>query len=123
MVNMGAVRKIKPRNIKPAFAHFGKDCLIRAGGKLDMKKAVEDGKIIVNGNLEELLNFGKQLKKAEKKAPVRKTAAKKAPAKKAVKEKAVTEKAEAKTTAKPAAKKTETPKEKAEKSTAKKAVK
>ena len=100
-----------------------KDIKDIADGKLDMKKAVEDGKIIVNGNLEELLNFGKQLKKAEKKAPVRKTAAKKAPAKKAVKEKAVTEKAEAKTTAKPAAKKTETPKEKAEKSTAKKAVK
>ena len=113
-----------------------KDIKDIADGKLDMKKAVEDGKIIVSGNLEELLNYGKQLKKAEKKPAAKKTAAKKAPAKKAVKAKAVPEKAEekkaeVKTAAKPepkkaekpAAKKAETPKEKTEKNTAKKAVK
>ena len=44
-----------------------KDIKSIADGKLDMKKAVEDGKVIVSGNLEELLGYGQQLKKTEKK--------------------------------------------------------
>ena len=48
-----------------------------ADGKLDMQKALDEGKLIVNGNLAQLLSYGKGLKK-----PVRKTAAKKATAEK-----------------------------------------
>ena len=54
-----------------------KDIKAVADGKLDVKKAVEDGKIIINGNLDELLGYANQLKK-----PAKKAAAKKAPAKK-----------------------------------------
>lgn len=49
-----------------------KDIKDIADGKLDMEKAVKDGKLIISGNLEELLGYGKQLKKA----PARKTATK-----------------------------------------------
>ena len=68
-----------------------KDIKDIADGKVDMKKAIDDGKLIINGNLEELLNYGNQLKKPEKKATAKKTAAKpakevKKPAAKAVKE-------------------------------------
>ena len=67
-----------------------------ADGKLDMKKAVDDGKLIVSGNLEELLGYSDQLKKPEKKPAAKKAAAKKPVAKPTAK----------KETAKPAAKKT-----------------
>ena len=62
-----------------------KDIKAIADGKLDMKEAVDDGKLIINGNLEELLSYGSQLKKPEKKVAAKKVAAKKA-ATKAVKE-------------------------------------
>ena len=98
-----------------------KDIKDIADGKLDMKKAISDGKLIINGKLEELLGYGKQLKKLEKKAGAKKAAAKtvketKKSAAKAVKEikktvkKAVKETkvaAEKKPAAKKAAKKTE----------------
>lgn len=71
-----------------------KDIKDVADGKVDMKKAIDDGKLIINGNLEELLSYGAQLKKPEKKA-----AAKKATAKAAKEPKKTAEK-------KPAAKKT-----------------
>ena len=91
-----------------------KDIKEIADGKLDIKKAVDNGKLIINGNLEELLSYGKQLKKAEKKAPAKKPAAKKpaakatakkaepikAAVKKAAESKAKTEKKVAKKTAK-----------------------
>ena len=60
-----------------------KDLKAIADGKLDMKKALEDGKLIISGNLEELLGYGKQLKKTEKKPAAKKTAATKPTAKKA----------------------------------------
>lgn len=60
-----------------------KDIKAIADGKLDMKKAVEDGKVIISGNLEELLSYGEQLKKPAKKAPAKKATVKKAVAKKA----------------------------------------
>ena len=68
-----------------------KDIKDVADGKVDMKKAIDDGKLIINGNLEELLSYGQQLKKPEKKAAAKKPAAKakevkKPAAKKAVKE-------------------------------------
>ena len=69
-----------------------KDIKDIADGKLDMEKALKDGKLIVSGNLEELLGYGKQLKKA----PVRKTA----PKTTAKKSTAVKEKAEKKITKK-----------------------
>lgn len=53
-----------------------KDIKDIADGKLDMKKAVEDGKVIISGNLEELLSYGNQLKKAEKKTPLKRTSVK-----------------------------------------------
>ena len=71
-----------------------KDIKDIADGKLDMKKAVEDGKLIISGNLEELLSYADKLKKTEKKTAakgtVKKTAVKKTekkaePAKKTVK--------------------------------------
>ena len=60
-----------------------KDIKDIADGKLDMKKAVDDGKLIISGNLEELLGYADQLKKPEKKAAPKKTAVK-SPVKKAV---------------------------------------
>ena len=89
-----------------------KDIKDVADGKIDMKKAIDDGKLIINGNLEELLNYGAQLKKPEKKAAAKKPAAKatKKATAKAVKEpkKADEKKPAAKKTAekKPVAKKT-----------------
>lgn len=53
-----------------------KDIKDIADGKLDMKKAVDDGKLIISGNLEELLSYGVQLKKTEKKVTAKKTVAK-----------------------------------------------
>ena len=76
-----------------------KDIKDVADGKVDMKKAIDDGKLIINGNLEELLNYGTQLKKPEKKAAAKK------PAAKAVKEPKKT--AEKKPAAKKTAKKAE----------------
>lgn len=70
-----------------------KDIKDIADGKLEMKKAVEDGKLIVSGNLDELLGYGKQLKKAPAKKAAPKTTAKKAPAVKEKTEKKVTKKA------------------------------
>ncbi len=85
-----------------------KDIKDVADGKVDMKKAIDDGKLIINGNLEELLSYGTQLKKSEKKAAAKKPAAKatKKPAAKAVKEpkKAAEKKPAAKKTAKKAEK-------------------
>lgn len=85
-----------------------KDIKDVADGKVDMKKAIDDGKLIINGNLEELLSYGTQLKKPEKKAAAKKPAAKatKKPAAKAVKEpkKAAEKKPAAKKTAKKAEK-------------------
>lgn len=75
-----------------------KDIKDVADGKVDMKKAIDDGKLIINGNLEELLSYGAQLKKPEKKAAAKKPAAK-AAKKPAAKTAKVAEK-------KPAAKKT-----------------
>ena len=63
-----------------------KDIKDIADGKLDMKKAVDDGKLIISGNLEELLIYADQLKKPEKKASPKKTAVK-AAAKKTVSKK------------------------------------
>ena len=57
-----------------------KDIKDIADGKLDMQKAVEDGKLIISGNLDELLGYGKQLKKAPVKRTATKTTAKKASA-------------------------------------------
>lgn len=53
-----------------------KDIKDIADGKLDMKKAVDDGKLIISGNLEELLGYADKLKKTEKKAVAKKPAAK-----------------------------------------------
>ena len=95
-----------------------KDIKDVADGKVDMKKAIDDGKLIINGNLEELLNYGAQLKKPEKKAAAKKPAAKatkKATAKTVKEPKKADEK-------KPAAKKTAEKKPVAKK-TAKKAEK
>lgn len=69
-----------------------KDIKDIADGKLDMKKAVEDGKLIISGNLDELLGYGKQLKKAPQKKTATKTTAKKTPAVKAKAEKKATKK-------------------------------
>ena len=69
-----------------------KDIKDIADGKLEMKKAVEDGKLIVSGNLDELLGYGKQLKKAPAKKTAPKTTAKKASAVKEKTEKKVTKK-------------------------------
>ena len=69
-----------------------KDIKDIADGKLDIKKAVENGNVIISGNLEELLNYGKQLKKTEKKAAVKKPAAKKTSPTKEKSEKKVTKK-------------------------------
>lgn len=62
-----------------------KDIKAITDGKLDIKKAVDDGKVIISGNLEELLSYGNQLKKPAKKAPAKKTVTKKASPAKAVK--------------------------------------
>ena len=89
-----------------------KDIKDIADGKVDMKKSIDDGKLIINGNLEELLSYGSQLKKP-------------AAAKKTVSKKATASKTETKkNAAKPATKKTETNKSAAKpaaKKTAKKA--
>jgi hypothetical protein len=53
-----------------------KDIKDIADGKLDMKKAVDDGKLIISGNLEELLSYSDKLKKPEKKTVTKKPAAK-----------------------------------------------
>lgn len=58
-----------------------KDIKDIADGKLDMKKAVDDGKLIISGNLEELLGYADKLKKTEKKT-VTKSTVKKAATKK-----------------------------------------
>ncbi len=58
-----------------------KDIKDIADGKLDMKKAVDDGKLIISGNLEELLGYADKLKKTEKKT-VTKSTVKKATTKK-----------------------------------------
>ena len=82
-----------------------KDIKDIAEGKLDMKKAVADGKLIISGNLEELLSYGDKLKKAEKKPAAKKTATKKTAVKPTAK-KTVAKKAEKKAEpAKKAAKK------------------
>lgn len=81
-----------------------KDIKAIADGKLDINSAVNDGKVIISGNLEELLSFGNQLKKPAKKAPAKKPAAKKAPAKKAEAPKTA-EKPATKVAKQPAAKK------------------
>lgn len=66
-----------------------KDIKDIADGKLDMKKAIDDGKLIISGNLEELLSYADKLKKTEKKPaakkPTAKTTVKKAAVKKAEK--------------------------------------
>ncbi len=62
-----------------------KDIKDIADGKLDMKKAVDDGKLIISGNLEELLSYADKLKKTEKKTAVKKPAAKSTVKKTAVK--------------------------------------
>lgn len=62
-----------------------KDIKDIADGKLDMKKAVDDGKLIISGNLEELLSYADKLKKPEKKAALKKPAAKSTVKKTAVK--------------------------------------
>ncbi|HAL63228.1 MAG: SCP2 sterol-binding domain-containing protein [Firmicutes bacterium] len=62
-----------------------KDIKDIADGKLDMKKAVNDGKLIISGNLEELLSYADQLKKPEKKIVAKSTAKKPAAKKTAVK--------------------------------------
>lgn len=69
-----------------------KDIKDIADGKLDMKKAVEDGKLIISGNLDELLGYGKQLKKAPQKKTATKTTAKKTSAVKEKAEKKITKK-------------------------------
>lgn len=69
-----------------------KDIKDIADGKLDIKKAVEDGKLIISGNLDELLGYGKQLKKAPQKKTTTKATAKKTPAVKEKAEKKATEK-------------------------------
>ena len=69
-----------------------KDIKDIADGKLDMKKAVEDGKLIISGNLDELLGYGKQLKKAPQKKTATKATAKKTSAVKEKAEKKITKK-------------------------------
>ena len=96
-----------------------KDIKEIADGKLDIKKAVDNGKLIINGNLEELLSYEKQLKKAEKKATAKKPAAKKPAAKKPA-AKATAKKAEP---VKAAVKKAAESKAKTEKKVAKKTAK
>ena len=81
-----------------------KDIKAIADGKLDLKDAVNDGKIIISGRLDELLGYGDQLKKPVKKAASKISAAKaavkataaKGTAKKAAPKRKAAEKAEAK---------------------------
>ena len=80
-----------------------KDIKDIADGKLDMKKAVEDGKLIVSGNLEELLGYAGQLKKSAAKTPAAKKTATKKPAVKKAAEKLAAKKESVKAAAKKAA--------------------
>lgn len=87
-----------------------KDCVDLFGGKLDVVKAYEEGKIKAEGDVEKLLSLKEMLPAAKKAAPAKKPAAKKAaPAKKAAKPaaKAPAKKAEPAKAAKAPAKKAE----------------